>query len=266
MKRVLITLLLAAFLFTGAAVAAPSKEIKQIVTAEQVEELATDVALLYMYKNERMNIAYSTKAFDRALAELGKKILDFKTITTPETEGLVEFMEFTYDELKDTLHKPYSKETVGYIIDYSESLVEAAEGIQELALPKVEVTKEFDMLLKTNEMQNLLDRANRYYIGYHIGLRDVNSLNQMMQTLSKFNKDLKLVNNYPYKGEQADALATVNRMWKSSQRFYRNIEKSNLPRVVLSTTTFLLENIEKLSKYHAQKVGIKGLMEVASLN
>jgi hypothetical protein len=266
MKTLLTAIVLSGFFLVASPVkAAPSKEIRQVVTAEQVEELATDVALLYMYKNERMNIAYSTKAFDKALAELGKKILDFKTITTPETEGLVEFMEFTYDELKDTLHKPYSKESVGYIIDYSESLVEAAEGIQELALPKIEVDKELEMLLRANEMKNLLDRANRYYIGYHIGLRDVNSMNQMMQTLSKFNKDLKLVNNYPYKGKQAEALATVDRMWKSSQRFYRNIEKSNLPRVVLSTTTFLLQNIQKLSDYHARKSGIGGLTKVAAL-
>jgi len=265
MKRALTILLFMGLLFTGVVMAAASKEVKQVVNAEQVEELATDVALLYMYKNERMNIAYSTKAFDKALADLGKKILDFKTLTTPETEGLVEFMEFTYDELKNTLRQPYSKETVGYVIDYSESLVEAAEGIQELALPKVEMDKEFKMLMKTNEMQNLLDRANRYYIGYHIGLRDVNSMNQMMQTLSKFNKDLKQVNDYPYKGKEAEALATVNRLWKSSQRFYRNIEKNNLPRVVLSTTTYLLENIQKLSDYHARKSGLGGLSKVAAL-
>jgi len=249
-----IFLLLAAMGFNKVSYAA-NIELEEIIQAEHIEELSQKVAILYIYVHERMNIAYSQKEFKKSLLLLDRTIKNFNANSNPEIEGLVEFMKFTYDELKLIINEPFSKENAAFIIDYSESLLEASEGIKSVALSKISMTKDLQMSVKLHEMENLVERANRYYIAFHIGLKDDNNLNQMVNTLSAFNKNLKYINTYKYTGKEAKTLNSVKKVWKSTQSFFKKIEENSLPRVVLSSSTYLTKLIDQLATFHEKKLG-----------
>ncbi len=222
----------------------------QVRRAEKIEEQSQEVATYYLYTNQRISISTSEKGLKDSLEKLKQNINGLFVGSDPEQKALVEFMSFTFDELDATIKQPYSLENASFIIDYCESLLEAAEYIKDLHHSQ-NPSDELLMLIKTQEMEYLIVRANRYYIAFRAGIKDVNAKKQMQDTIDAFDERLSTVNQYTgYEDTQKENLQTVNRYWSRVKNLYLGIEKNSLPRVVLASTEYLLKSIDVLVDYH----------------
>ena len=96
----------------------------------------------------------------------------------------------------------------------------------------------------------LSQRIAKYYIAYQAGIKDDNTLSQMRDSVKEFNSILKeLMANKTNTPQINRDLASVQTMWKIVEKFYLNIEKGGLPKIVYSTTddiTIQMNDIVKL--------------------
>ena len=220
---------------------------KSSVSSEQMVNLAGRQRMLsqriakdYFYAGKNINKSNALKQLKKSLADFKKtQTLLAAEIDDEEIKNLIVFVNMSLDEFIELSGETYSIDNGTIILDLSESMLEGSQYVVQ-ALTKGKASNEIIDIAGKQRM--LSQRIAKYYIAYQAGIKDDNTIIQTKETVKEFDAILKkLIANPTNTIEIKKELAKVNKMWRIVYKFYLNIEKGGLPKIVFSTT----DNITK---------------------
>ncbi|XOF34707.1 MAG: hypothetical protein ACL93V_05295 [Candidatus Electrothrix sp. YB6] len=231
-------------------------DLATLEAAENVEFLSQKIAKAYFYKQQEIRPHRAAEDLQKSLVLL-QKDLSILQEGIEKGEGdkgeknITVFLEYTYDELKNTLDKPYSRGNGALIIDYSESLLEGAEFIAQQHVHKT--NPEQEMLVTVEQMLFLLERINKLYIAYQAEFKDYNNVSQLKQAVQNFDAALSTVNNYrKYSDSAQKSRDRLNEFWPVAKEFLVDIERAALPVLILESVEKLEKELTDLEEFHHQ--------------
>ncbi len=226
---------------------AQTQPAKSSVSSEQMVNLAGRQRMLsqrmakdYFYAGKNINKSNALKQLKKSLADFKKtQTLLSAEINDEEIKNLIVFVNMSLDEFLELSNETYNVDNGTIILDLSESMLEGSQYVVQ-ALTKGKASNEIVDIAGKQRM--LSQRIAKYYIAYQAGIKDDNTIIQTKETVKEFDSILKkLIVNPGNTIEIKKELAKVNKMWNIVYKFYLNIEKGGLPKIVFSTT----DNITK---------------------
>ena len=205
--------------------------------------LSQRIARDYFYvakgsSSAKKQLTVSLIAFTRTQQELKNKIEDKEII------NLVHFVDMSLTELVDILKPNYSSDNGIIILDLSESMLEGSDYIVKALSKNVKSNNIIDM---AGKQRMLSQRIAKYYIAYQNGIRDDNTILQMKDSVEEFNKILeKLISNDINTPEINKELVAVSKLWSIVNKFYLNIKKGGLPKIVYASTDKITNKMDKI--------------------
>ena len=212
-----------------------TKEGKLINLAGKQRMLSQRMAKDYFYAGKKVNKSKALKQLKQSLVyfQRTQKKLN-KDIKDEEIKNLIAFVDMSLGEFDSISKEEYSVDNGTIILDLSESMLEGSDYVVQ-ALTKGKVSNETIDIAGKQRM--LSQRIAKYYIAYQAGIKDDNTITQMRESVKEFNSNLKkLLANKDNSKEIQDELKKVEKMWKIVYKFYLNIKKGGLPKIVFSTT------------------------------
>ncbi len=222
-----------------------TKEGKLINLAGKQRMLSQRMAKDYFYAGQKINKS-------KALKQLRKSLVDFKStqkrlnkdIKDEEIKNLIAFVDMSLNEFDTLSQEQYSIDNGTIILDLSESLLEGSDYVVQ-ALTKEKVSNEIIDIAGKQRM--LSQRIAKYYIAYQAGIKDDNTITQMQESVKEFDTILnKLLVNKNNSKKIQEELQKVAKMWKIVYKFYLNIKKGGLPKIVFSTTDDITSKMDAI--------------------
>ncbi len=218
--------------------------------------LSQKMAKDYFYIGNKINRSKSTKELKNSLItfkETQKKLnLEIKD---DEIKNLISFVDMSLNEFENISKDKYSLDNGIILLDLSESLLEGSDYVVK-ALTKSKASN--NIIDIAGKQRMLSQRIAKYYIAYQSGIKDDNTLSQMKESVDEFNKILKeLMANKTNTSQINKDLANVNTMWKIVEKFYLNIEKGGLPKIVYSTTSDITTQMNNIVGLYVKSLEVK---------
>ncbi len=222
-----------------------TKEGRLINLAGKQRMLSQRMAKDYFYAGKKINRGKALKQLKQSLVHFQRTQKRLNTeIKDAEIINLIAFVDMSLEEFNILSKEKYSIDNGTIILDLSESLLEGSDYIVQ-ALTKDKVLNEtIDM---AGKQRMLSQRIAKYYIAYQAGIKDDNTIIQMQESVKEFNSILqKLMANKDNTKEIEDELKKVDKMWKIVYKFYLNIKKGGLPKIVFSTTDDITDKMNSI--------------------
>ncbi len=239
------TLLVSSMLFADAA---PAKHIVDVAGKQRM--LTQRMAKDYFYAGRGINKS-------NALKQLKESLIEFKTaqqtlnseIKDDEIHNLIAFVDMSLQEFEALSNEAYSVENGTIMLDLSESMLEGSDYVVKALTESQQANVILDISGKT---RMLSQRIAKYYIAYQAGVKDDNTIIQMKETVKEFDDILKQLLSYEKNTPEITAeLKEVEKMWKIVYKFYLNIEKGGLPKIVYSTTDNITAKMNEIVGMYA---------------
>jgi len=196
--------------------------------------IAKDVNTLNAIKQMRRSFVH----FKRTQKKLNEMIKD------AEIKNLIAFVDMNIKEFVKLSREKYSIDNGIIMLDLSESILEGSDYIVK-ALTKGQKSNEIINIAGKQRM--LSQRIAKYYIAYQVGIKDENTIGQMKASVKEFDDNLKfllsLKENSP---EIKKELQDVAHKWSIVYKFYLNIEKGGLPKIVFSSTDKITQKMDDI--------------------
>ncbi len=211
MKRLIAIWLLAAGLLLPLS-AATRTDVNIIEATEDIRFLSQEITknYLYLYANPRKkDIAREIRK------ELDRLVKSIRTISistdSEDTKNILEFLIYSKNQIEELIKAKPDKEKAALMLDYSETLLEGANSIAHEYT--YQFTESEKMLIKSKQIEFLVERSAKYYMALEIGLNDEVNRRQMMQAMEELEADLQTVEHYPYPKTMAPYKKRLSRAW-----------------------------------------------------
>ncbi|WLE98646.1 MAG: hypothetical protein QTN59_07355 [Candidatus Electrothrix communis] len=240
--------------FTSANAGEKKHDLLLLEAAENIEFNSQQVAKAYFYKQQGVRPDHAAEDLKRGLALLQDNVIVIQNGVGKDKKekNIAVFLEYTMNEMKDIVVKPYSRENGALMIDYSESLLEGAEFIIKPHRNKGDA--EETMLVAVEYSLFLLERINKFYIAYQAGFRDYNNVIQLKQAVQDFETKQAQINAYTkYSGSTLSSRNKINEFWPVAKEFFVDVQKGALPVIVLASVEKLEKELRVLEDYHHKK-------------
>ena len=220
--------------------------------AKDIEYLSQKIAKAYFYKQQGIRPDSAVEDLKKGIARLEKNLIIIQEGIEKgdsEEENVAVFLDYTYNELKDMLNRPYNRDNGALVIDYGESLMEGGAFIAQGHMEKE--SAEEAMLVTVEHMLFLLERINKLYIAYQAEFHDYTNVAQLKEAVKEFDADLSKVNAYRnYSDKAMKSCDKLNEFWPVAQEFFADVQRAALPVIVLASAEKLQKELETLDDFH----------------
>ncbi|MCW5211663.1 hypothetical protein VU04_02000 [Desulfobulbus sp. TB] len=220
--------------------------------AKDVEYLSQKIAKAYFYRQQEIRPDAAAEDLKKGIVRLRKNLIIIQEGIDKrdrEEENVAVFLDYTYNELKNMLNKPYTRDNGALIIDYSESLMEGGSFIAQGHRHKN--SPEEVMLVTVEHMLYLLERINKLYIAYQAEFHDYTNVTQLRKAVKEFDTNLSKVNAYMnYSDNALKNRDKLNDFWPVAQEFFLDLQKGALPIIVLASAKKLQNELNHLDNFH----------------
>jgi len=209
--------------------------------------LSQRIAKDYLYIGKDIVASKAKKELEKSIKEFenGQKQLE-EMINDPEIKNLLNFVNLSFNELKDTIKKPFNLNNAQLVLDLTESMLEGTQYIVDNIKKKAKI-KESVIIAKAGRQRMLSQRIAKYYIAYQAGIKDKNTVEQMNRAVKEFEKTQKeLMKNPDNTASINKRLNEIEKLWKIVYKFYLNIEKGGLPFIVYKTTDDITDKMDSV--------------------
>lgn len=162
------------------------------------------------------------------------------------------FVEMNKDELMPLAKQPFNKDNGALMLDFSETLLEASNDI----VVRIEATTKAkkDKIVNISGRQRMLtQRIAKFYIAYQSGFKDVNTVNQLKQSMKEFeDAHVILAKNKQNTAQITTELNKVAKLWNIVSKFYNDVERGGLPVIVLSSTDKIMVSMNRVTKLYVE--------------
>ena len=223
MKRIITGWLLAAGMLLPLS-AATRTDVNIIEATEDIRFLSQQITknYLYLYANPRK--ADIAREIRKELDRLVKSIRTISISTDSEdTKNILEFLIYSKNQIEELIKAKPDKEKAALMLDYSETLLEGANSIaREYTYRFTESEK---MLIRSKQIEFLVERSAKYYMALQIGLNDEVNRRQMIQAMQKLEEGIKALKSYPYPQSMTPYKERLLRAWSVTRSLIDRREK-----------------------------------------
>jgi len=251
MENILLSILLLLFGLTVQSSASTRSDVKIIEASENIRYLSQKIAKEYLYlkyNSKKINLNYKIKS-DMKKLKTNINTININTQNN-DSKNILNFLNYTNDEIKFLLNQPLSKNSCKLMLDYSETLVEGANSIQ--TLHQYEFSNEEQMLMKLKELEYLLERVTKYYISSIMNLNKDRNQKQMQSAILKIEIILTMTKDYPYPRKIKKERRKIVSQWKINKNFLNIYTEISIPNLLLISIKSFKNSIHKLKLYHKQ--------------
>jgi len=223
MKRIIAGWLLTAGMLLPLS-AATRTDVNIIEATEDIRFLSQEITKNYFYHYANPRKTDITVEIRKELDRLVKSIRTISISTDSEdTKNILEFLIYSKNQIEELIKAKPDKEKAALMLDYSETLLEGANSIAK------EYTYQFSesekMLIKSKQIEFLVERSAKYYMALGIGLNDEVNRRQMMEAMKELEKDLQTLEHYPYPKSMLAYKERLNRAWNVTKSLIDRREK-----------------------------------------
>ena len=210
--------------------------------------LSQRIAKNYFYIGNGLNELKAKRQLKNSLVNFEKSQKELiVTIKDKDIQNLISFVNMSLDEFKGIIKEKYSRDNGIIVLDLSESMLEGSDYVVQALNRGISSNHIIDIAGKE---RMLSQRIAKYYIAYQNGIKDDNTIYQMRESVKEFDTILKELLLYSQNTKEIQQeLESVKKMWSVVNKFYLNIKKGGLPKIVYSTTdkiTAKMDNIVNL--------------------
>jgi hypothetical protein len=226
-------------------------DVKIIEASENIRYLGQKISrdYLYFYQNpEKIDIKEQLYEDIKLLEE---SIQDISAITKSQnSKNILSFLTYNKNSVKKLIDKSIDRQNTLLMLDYSESLLEGANSIEDLH--RYNFSAEEKILMSLKNIEYLLQRISKYYIAYTLNINKDSDLNSMNIATEEIDKILKKINSYDYPKKVYIEVKNINSNWIKYKRFLGKIKELKIPNLILISTLNFEKGIKKIVLYHRQ--------------
>ncbi|CAA6811728.1 MAG: Nitric oxide -responding transcriptional regulator Dnr (Crp/Fnr family) [uncultured Sulfurovum sp.] len=241
-------------LFSSTTLFANSKQLKLISIASKQRMLSQCIAKDYLYIHKNIAVSKTSKELEVSLLAFSKahKIL-VSSIKDEDIHNLLEFVELSANDFKETINQPFSLDNAQLILDLSESMLEGSQYVVDSL--NTTKSKKSNPTTIVEKQRMLTQRIAKYYIAYQSGIKDENTIRSMKQTVIEFSENLTLLEDHEKNTPLIQKkINEISKLWKIVHKFYNNIEKGGLPLIVFNTTNNISKKMNDIRELY---LGVK---------
>jgi len=228
-----------------------SQELELINIAAKQRMLSQRIAKDYLYVHKNIAMSRTERELETSLKNFfeSHKFL-VQAIKNEEINNILEFVELSSNDFNQTINKPFTLDNAQLVLDLSESMLEGSQYVVDSLKSSINI-EESKIIEIAGKQRMLAQRIAKYYIAYQAGIKDDNTVRSMRQTVTEFDKNLKVLivykSNTPIIRKKINE---VNRLWKIVHKFYNNIEKGGLPLIVFNTTDKITKKMNEITQIY----------------
>ncbi len=226
-------------------------DVNVIEASENIRYLSQKIVkdYLYYYKNPK-NPEVKNEII-KSLEILGKHFRDI-AITTKDSDSknILDYLSYSKNDIEKIIDSDTSSENALLMLDYSETLLEGADSIENSH--KYDFSKEEKMLMSTKNMEYLLERISKYYMSWQMGLNVTISKEQMQVAIDDFETSMQQINFYAYPHEIEKIRTSINTFWKTNKVFILKEKRLFIPNLLNQSMNHLESAIGKIALYHSK--------------
>ena len=238
-------------LLTQGAWAATTAELINIAGMQRM--LSQKIAKAYFFYGKGVRPSKTKKQLLDSIALFDKnhQIIQ-SSVSDSNVQDMLMFIEMSKDELLPLAKQPFNKDNGSLMLDYSETLLEGSNDI----VKRIEATtkSKTDKIVNISGRQRMLtQRIAKFYIAYQSGFKDVNTINQLKQSVKEFeDAHIILINNKSNTTQISNELNKVAKLWNIVSKFYKDVERGGLPVIVLSSTDKIMTSMNNVTKMYVK--------------
>ncbi|HHD81870.1 MAG TPA: hypothetical protein ENK82_01795 [Campylobacterales bacterium] len=213
------------------------------------QKITTDYFLLY----KRPNDLRLQNKFKENIVELEKNIQKIADTTQNAiTLNVLSFYRYRLDYIKDIAQESPKLSNATKLLEASEYFLEGARSIE--YQHRYKSTKEEEMLEHCKELKYLIESVSKYYMAFQIGLRQEQYDKNRLEAIAEIDKQLNRLTHYHYPQNLKSKLTQIKHIWQHNQSFFRYIEKTTYPNLLLSSNALIKELLSDLEHHHKQNL------------
>jgi hypothetical protein len=228
-----------------------SDEMNLINLAGRQRMLSQTIAKDYMYKGRGLADGKARKQLKVSIGEFSNvhnQLLS--SVNDPEIKNLLEFVKMSSEDFNSIVTLPFNLDNAQLALDLSESMLEGSQYVVD-SLKTNTKHKESSIVATAGKQRMLSQRIAKYYIAYQSGIKDDNTVNQMKEAVSAFQKNHnELMKNVTNTSIINQKLNKIDKLWKIVHKFYLSIEKGGLPFIVFTTTDDITKKMNEITKLY----------------
>jgi len=206
---------------------------------------------LYFHKyNHKHSIVWGIK---KDIIKLGENLRKISTtVSDDNSQGIIEFLSYTKDQITDILNNKIDKESVILMLEHSEAILEGIDSIYRVY--KYDFTDEEKMFMTTKKIEYLLERATKFYIAFKMDFNTQINRENTIKTLSLLEKEFNKINKYKYPADMKKQIDEIMKLWKLNRVFLEPKSDIFVPTLIIPSIINLEENIKNIALYHSKKL------------
>jgi len=226
-------------------------DIKVIESSENIRYISQKIVTDYLYFYHNPQKLEIKDDLSLSLEKLNEDLrVIAMTTKDSDTKDLLEFLAYSKDDIEQIFHRVPNKENAELMLDYGEILREGADSIAQAHL--YDFTKEEKMLMINKEVEFLLERAIKYYMGLNVGFNNPVNKEKMLEAITQIEVNLKQINLYTYPDEMIETHNNLNQFWKENKIFLNKTEKLHIPSLMRTSISYLEDIVANLVIYHSK--------------
>jgi len=227
------------------------RDIKILEATENIRLLTQQIAKEYLFLFKTPQQALIKDKLNKLLVKLSNDLrVIAETTKDRDSKDILEFLAYSKDQISQTLTEKLDKEQAALMLDYSETLLEGADSIA--AAHAYDFTEEERMLMRTKQMEYLVERIMKYYMALHVGFDNPTNRDQMREAVDDLNLNIEKIDAYAYPEKIALVKDETVKGWSVIEDFLAKSKTLFIPKLMLISTAYLEEKIEVIALHHSQ--------------
>ena len=231
--------------------AATRGDIKVLESSESIRYLSQKIVKDYLFLYRYPDNEEVKNGLNKMLSILSSNLREIATTTKDSnTKDMLEFLNYSKDQIKDIFTQNEDEEKAALMLDYSETLLEGADSIANAHM--YDFTEEERMLMVTKKIEYLLERISKYYMAFNIGFNTHNNKEQMDNAIEDLEINIAKINEYKYTYDFETKKLEMNIVWRENRLYFKKSEILFIPNLLLSSVEYLEQIISKIAIYHSK--------------
>ncbi len=206
---------------------------------------------LYFHKyNHKHSIVWGIK---KDIIKLGDNLRKISTtVSDDNSQGIIEFLSYTKDQITDILHNKIDKDSVLLMLDYSEVILEGIDSIYRIY--KYDFTDEEKMFMTTKKIEYLLERITKFHIAFKMDFNTKINRANIISTMALLEDEFSKIKKYDYPANMKNKIDEIMKLWSINKVFLEPNSDIFVPTLIIPSVIHLEENIKNIALYHSKKL------------
>ncbi len=217
--------------------------------------LSQRIAKAYFYSGNEISSKEAGLQMDMALDRFTKNHALLKAnVKDSETKDLLSIVESTFSEYRNLAKKPYNKENATRVLELSDTLLGVCHSV---VLNIEDLTgASIDHIINISGKQRMLSqRAAKFYIAYHSGFRDEDTVEKLKNSIQDFESGLKKLMVERRNNREIKALLVkIKNEWARISPYFLKVRKGGLPIMVLTATDEITKFSDRVTELYMDKI------------